>query len=433
MINSQNLFSLICHAKNWAALAAIGPGDRIEIDKYEERYTVRIALRAENSYLGSWGVACARSFNKRYWGSIADGTRTAEWLRTFRKQTMVDIKSLEESYCLTPVTKQEWISHVKNIIATMQGAIWGLKNLQATYLGSDFTLALEAEKSIDKVIADEVDLSMREIHYLNKMIDKAAGVARYNPLKIKTMGSAVSTTYHPQGSTLEEDRKGILDFARVFPELGSAYVADGTSHGKPEKYSLLSSVWNEFNETFKLQLQVKDRFDSKEDLKKFMQSTLTQLGKNFEKIAYDSTFSLSILLNFEDKKYAAFIHVGDSVLLCMNKEGEIEYLTPSPYTDKRKECFQSGLAIPSSIHFGIKEVQAGDKIYGFTDGVADFLPEDILSKILVDGKTTAQNTLERLEIGMRELDQTMYPNIKKLNPEDPHQSDDLGFFMMLVP
>lgn len=242
----------------------------------------------------------------------------------------------------------------------------------------------------------------------------------------------VSTTYHPEGSNSEQDENGILDFVHVFPEIGSAYIADGTGHGKVDKHNLLEQIWNEFNKKFVSEYK-NTVINDLSQVKSFLKNSLLQLSDSFEKVGTASTFSLAMIIEFEGKKYVVSAHAGDSALIHVNRKGLITHITPSDAKHPANKIELSTLNARSPIFIDICAVQPGDKIFGLTDGILDFLPTKILNSILNNySPSSAINLLDQLKQSIEN------PNSKNNSPKqfdskNKNGSDDISAFILVVP
>lgn len=249
---------------------------------------------------------------------------------------------------------------------------------------------------------------------------------------VKIFECAASTTYHPKNLTSEQDQEGVLDFAHVFPEIGTAYIGDGTSHGKPESRKKLEPLWREFNQTFIAAYENSKLFDSQTQVEVFLRKCTLDLSTNFETKGIASTFSLSMLIEINGKKHVASIHAGDSTLLHVTKDGAVYRIIPVDSPANQSELSSLN---DSRIYFNMREVQSGDRIVGMTDGITDFIPEAKLDTLLKHDKTIQGNLLAKLEQAIKDLaaDDQEYPGITKLDPTVKSKSDDISAFMMVVP
>lgn len=225
---------------------------------------------------------------------------------------------------------------------------------------------------------------------------------------------------------------GVLDFVHVFPELGTAYIADGTGHANPEKRVKLAKLWDDFNTTFEDVYKRSEIFDSQEKVEKFLRERILNLSRGFEENGISSTLSLSMLIKINEKKYVASIHAGDSTLWHITKNSKVHRITPADAKDVTNQAELSSLD-NSRIYFDMREVESGDKIIGLTDGITDYLPEQKLYPLLLD-KNNESDLLEKLETAIvNSAADNQYPNIKPFDSKDKHKSDDISVFMMIVP
>lgn len=219
-----------------------------------------------------------------------------------------------------------------------------------------------------------------------KKFAKTVGITGVNNIVATASANCEkSTTYFPAGVSTASAHEGILDFTHVFPQYGVAYVADGTGHGEREKVLKLQNRWNDFNvdfiKTFRSTVKgFTSEEQAKAQLEAFMNETVRNLSGDFlQRAGKNSTFSLSAIIEVEGRKYLASINLGDSFLIHVS-DNEVHLIDPS----HKSQHVELGGDLTSfgSPYFDWREVKAGDRIYGFTDGVTDFLPMDILQSIL---------------------------------------------------
>lgn len=261
-------------------------------------------------------------------------------------------------------------------------------------------------------------------------IQKIAPIILLKPVVISEYNSGVSASYY-----LEGPAEGILDFVHVFPEIGAAYVADATGHNKPPKHKKLKEyLWDIFNEKFVLdykQANIKTLVELNRFLKNYL---LNNLNVWAETAGTASTFSFAMIVELEGKKQVVSMHVGDSTLIHVNRQGEIKHLTPNK--DPVNQLELSALNHQSPVFMDVTPVEAGDKIFGLTDGITDFLPDEILNAILQHYQPANSDSLiGRLEIAIQNLknEKEVHPGKKPFNENDKNGSDDLGAFVLVVP
>lgn len=255
------------------------------------------------------------------------------------------------------------------------------------------------------------------------------------PLSLTTLGSleyAVHTTYQPMGFE-KEASEGILDFTHVFRELGAGYVADGTGHGNISRRKRLKEyLWDKVNENFVSEYK-QAKVTNLTELKAFLKSYLRKLSGFAENAGTCSTFSFAMIVNFEGEKQVVFAHVGDSALFHIKQDGTVNRLTPAD--PKHPACqLELGGLYSDEVPILIDSipVQMGDRICGLTDGVVDFLPQEILYDILGNHKIGTQPLLPLINKLKTAIETTDNPNGLKFDSKDVKGSDDIAAFIFEV-
>ncbi|WP_059358955.1 SpoIIE family protein phosphatase [Parachlamydia acanthamoebae] len=241
-------------------------------------------------------------------------------------------------------------------------------------------------------------------------------------LEKSTYSCYVGTTHVPT----KEDRGGIIDFTKVFPIKGLAYIADGSGHAvSAVKQEAYADLWKEFDE----RIGELSHPESPVACQKQLESLLSDQSKKFEEKGYASTLIVTQLIAGADgKKYLAHVAVGDSDLYCLRKNGRLEQITSMNKDDPSRNTELAGDV--RQMHRGLTEVHPGDKIIGVTDGITDFMSKDILRSILLEKGTTPENLGTKL---FNRLLQGNSKGSKSLKREDSSDSDDISVFFMTVP
>jgi hypothetical protein len=348
-------------------------------------------------------------------------------------------KKLEKPILVTRTINGEKQVHI--VQNRSEISLW--KRVQAYFGFGEASLKNVANVLREKKWDNHSEALNNSLNYIDSKIstlNKTSLVQRIGqiiPLKLVHVldyNSGVSTTYHPEGSNPEQDENGILDFVHVFPEIGSAYVADGTGHGKVDKHNQLKEqVWDEFNKKFASEYK-NTVINDISQIKVFLKDHLLQLSGLFEKKAGTaSTFSLAMIVEFEGRKYVVSAHAGDSALIHINRKGHINHITPSDAEHPANKIELSALNGKSPIFIDVRPVQPGDKIFGLTDGILDFLPAKILNSILQKySPSNGINLLDQLKQAI-ENPQSKDNSPKKFDPKNKNGSDDISAFLLVVP
>lgn len=241
-------------------------------------------------------------------------------------------------------------------------------------------------------------------------------------LKKGSYSSYVGSTSIPQ----QPESAGIIDFTKVFPEKGLAYIADGTGHAvEAQKQKAYAELWEIFDKEITEQSNIKSPEACQEQLK----SLLTTQSKRFGEKGYASTLIISqLIIGLDGKKSLAHVAVGDSDLYCLRKNGQLELITSSNINDPSRGAELSGDT--RKMHKGFTEVNQGDKVIGITDGISDFMSEETLKSVLLDIDTTSENLGDKL---YKRLIEGNCKGEKALDRTDRKKSDDISVFMMIMP
>lgn len=300
------------------------------------------------------------------------------------------------------------------------------------------------EKKWD-IHSEDLDKSLSyidsKICSLNKsaLIQRVGEIIQLKLVNLSQYNCGVSTTYHPDGSSEENDNNGILDFVHVIPEMGCAYVAGGTGHGEPEKRIELEHIWNEFNRNLPLMCK-EAKFENLVNVEVFLNQQLVELSRTFKDKDGTASFSITMIVKFEGKSYAISAHVGNSALIHMDRKGHLTFITPINREDPANKLELPSLEDSSPIFYSVHPVKAGDRIFGLTDGIIDFLPSKTLKSILQKFKTeTNDQIIDKLKNAIEQTqskDASSKPKdkaSKEFDPKDKNKSDDLSAFVLVVP
>lgn len=291
-----------------------------------------------------------------------------------------------------------------------------------------------------------------------KNLEETTEIKELQKIKVSSFLCEVDTTYHPLDKKNDPGKEGILDFAHVFEKLGTAYVADGTGHGNIEKRKPLKKLWSNFNNEFVSRAkEIRESVKTVADFKNKLKEMVFDLNKQFEEVRTGSTFTFTMLVEINGKKYAAIVNIGDAALYHVKSNGELKKIEPD---QKNKEM--GLIPNPKLIKCEILEVESGDRFYGMTDGIADVLDEKKLEgflknppkdksiftglKQMIESQKGSWDLADKeykeksdlLEKSQGTEKKQKYAELKKAlkqvyDPTNANSSDDISMFMLSVP
>lgn len=304
-------------------------------------------------------------------------------------------------------------------------------------------------------------LSYNDRH--TRKIDK---VAMNNLFKVdlNTVHSLdASKAFFHTDATYKTDGAGIDDVAYADSTRGFGYVADGTGHNNSMMATVLNRVFANFNETYQSAYD-SAALDSPEKSKNFVKDQLTFLGNaihNEEEAVQNDpkkpgmthmndgtlkpAFAFAQIVKIGDKSSLISVNYSDTMLLIKKADGSFDTSLAKPKTDY-------GLG---ERHRNVEKMitetalQPGDVVYGFSDGIGEFLtmqecqqiisknsdPAMLLSelkaKIIENGKSFVQDPNDR-ERQKPTVSANSHKTTKFHDPEDRHFHDDISMFSLSV-
>ncbi len=257
---------------------------------------------------------------------------------------------------------------------------------------------------------------------------------------------------------IKEIKEGIVDHTYVNPKLGFAFVVDHTGHSKPDQKegfdNAFSQYFEESNQGYQDALNEEiDEFKTVEDVKNFMTGQIRAFSIKNENHVLSDPYTFAQLVKIRGKKHLVVQHAGDCMILIKRQNGEIEKVRMS--TDK------GGLG--GKFEITDVKVHSGDEIFGFSDGIGDFMTKDQVEKIIeeninresllsefkkkiiqegekfyAENETLAERKAKRkkIEDGKIKIGNKIFGgknNLKYHDPEDKNFHDDISLFTFEVP
>lgn len=281
---------------------------------------------------------------------------------------------------------------------------------------------------------------------------------------LKTESDEANLAFYEKGATYETNGEGIIDFSYANFERGFAYVTDGTGHNNPMMAKVLNRIFSEFNRNYE-EAHKNAALESTEDYKGFVAEQLKNLGTlihtepeavatldpqrpltHMNEPTLKPAFSFVQVACIGEKRYLISLQMSDTTLLIKKADGSFD-------TSLSKEELpfglgEKGLNITKSIK--ITEVAIGDVVYGFSDGIGEFLTMKECQDIISDNKTpiTLLNELKDKVVEKGEnyvksdddpkpreksgLSANSQKRIKFHKPDDAHFYDDISIFRLLI-
>ena len=136
----------------------------------------------------------------------------------------------------------------------------------------------------------------------------------------------------------------------------------------------------------------------------------------------------------------------------LKENGSIDYIANAQLVMDRRASPELGGDVNVPPLFDMREVKSGDRIYGFTDGVTDYLPLSVLKPILrssdkVDAASWATQ-FQQIEQAIKDVEVTdpnpesadlsegvvsRYKDYKPYIPARGDNADDIGSFCFTIP
>lgn len=270
--------------------------------------------------------------------------------------------------------------------------------------------------------------------------------------------------FFSKDATYDSDGKGIIDFSFASSS-GFGYVADGTGHNNKMMAPVLGRIFNKFNAKYQKALQ-KNVPETEDEFKAFIKSNLSELGRNIHNEPTqvlsdprkptmthlnDNTlkpaFSFAQVAQIDDKKKLFSVEFSDTMLLIKHANGTFER------PEVRSSPGNYGLGDNShpkrlDIQVAVTDVEEGAEIYGFTDGIGEFLSIVELQNIILNNEDS-RILLDELkaviiekgkpgvydEHGRKEINEISANGGNFIKLHDANESsnyDDISMFMLKV-
>lgn len=264
-------------------------------------------------------------------------------------------------------------------------------------------------------------------------------------------------------ATYETDGSGIVDFSYANLTSGFGYVADGTGHNNPLMAPVIGRIFNDFNAKYQKALK-KEKPVKDTEWKAFIKQQLTQLGQTIHKEPQpvlndpkkpsmthlsDNTlkpaFSFAQIANCGGQRKLFYAQFSDTILLIRKSNGEFDI----SLAQKKPEDYGLGdNSTPKrrNIQVGSIDLNEEDEVFGFSDGIGEFLEIEQLEQVINNNQDRTQlltEIKERIieegnkgivdEHGRKEMKGVSANGMGVIKFHDPNNSknyDDISLFML---
>lgn len=241
------------------------------------------------------------------------------------------------------------------------------------------TIKFKSEKFINNsIIKDRV--SQIETLAISKLHGPSA--AKLPTLTNTTIQT--NATYETCRNNKNEEKsaeEGIIDVSFVDSKRGFAYVANGTSHGRPDKKEAIRQGFQEFNTHYQEALKEHDgAFGSVQETIAFVKKTVTAFEKDLDQknsSLVNSAFALAQTVTINGQKRLITASYADCMIVVRRENGTLEHTTAQN---------QSGLGCGEALNINVFALEDGDEVFGITDGIGEFLTEDQFKEVLDNNK-----------------------------------------------
>lgn len=338
------------------------------------------------------------------------------------------------------------------------------QNSEELKLTSDSTLTPEDKQRFIRKFS-HICANYNQHHFIRKV-----EMSTLNNLKHAKAFAAIDATY-------KTNVKGIDDVAYANGIYNFAYVADGTGHDNEMMSKVLNRIFSKFNQKYVTELkEEKKKFnlESQESFTNFVKKQLTELGDaihnetepvdvedpkrpitHMQSETLKPAFSFAQIVKLDDKRLLVSAQFSDTLLLIKKADGSFDISLAKSGND-----FGLGNQQPKDKDDVVKRqkntettmkvtpLEVGDTVYGFSDGIGEFLTLEECQKIITDNQDPALLLSELkakiIEKGSNFVqdpsqrnrqDGTKGANGKSLKfhePNDKHFVDDISMFSLAV-
>lgn len=202
-------------------------------------------------------------------------------------------------------------------------------------------------------------------------------------------GSTVTYADNYTGAKVSHEA-GNMDFSHHNERLGYGFCLDGSGHSNPELKNKQEPVIHKFISDFEAALS-EVKFTTVAQAQEWLQQQLKSFSEGFATAEFtDKTPALVFaqVVRIDGKRHLLTAHADDCTLAIKRKNGNIEFKTnPNPNNYTLGSSADNTIFVPP-VH--IHEVEQGDEIIGFTDGIGEFLSGEELRTLLQDNKDRTQ-------------------------------------------
>lgn len=239
----------------------------------------------------------------------------------------------------------------------------------------------------------------------------------------EAVNNLVGTVMQTDNTYNDPTNAGNIDFVFANNHNGFAFVVDSTGHNKPLKRPTLSVLYEGFNKSYQEDL-ASQKFHSMQDVEDFIGSTTKAFAN---KVSNHDTpsFSLAQIVSHKDSLHLVTAQVGDTMVVV-----------------KRGDDFIFVRSHPPSSGFGAESltlenmaVFPGDEVFGFSDGIAEYLSEETFKEVINKNQDRAQllaDLREEIQTG-KQIDGDLELWERPIKQHDlVHNYDDLSLFILDV-
>jgi len=219
----------------------------------------------------------------------------------------------------------------------------------------------------------------------------------------KNSAFTISETYT---DPLESDSRGwtsgVNDCAYVNAFYGFGYVADGTGHGNEMMAKVLNRLFADFNKEY-IQANLSSSLQTRDEYRAFVEKQMKELGEKIdnekEPVLNDArrpemthmndptlkpAISFAQVAKIDEQRVLLSVQFGDTMLLIKKAEGGFD-------TSLAKSQFPNQGIGDAPVLKAMQEtvVAPGDIVYGFSDGIGEFLTLEECQKIIIANKDSS--------------------------------------------
>lgn len=323
-----------------------------------------------------------------------------------------------------------------------------LKNIENVIAKNENLINLNEpdQKIFYKKFSKKCD-SFNKRHFFSKINKNALRILAKKSALCSMANFETDTTYQP-GLV-----NGNVDFCYANAKLGFGYVLDGSGHNNSLMQPVLEKLLNSFNQSYELALK-EQSFEDLNSAQQFVQAQFESLAQKMQEdksiVSSNYSFTLSDpsmqpaisfvqIVVIDHKFYVLSFDLGDTALIIKKADDSFDH---SLNIKKGNIGLGSG-----KIEIKIAPIQSGDTIYGFSDGIGEFLTLEEIEEIILNNPSDLIGKFKKtiIEKGKMFRGQVDYREEKLLtgnqkstikyhtfNSEMPAYHDDIGLFSLAV-